>query len=69
MANTTNPSAWWAFVIQALVPFKTQLSPSSRATVEAAPASLPFPGSVRQNPPTFSPEKFENYETRLKTGL
>lgn len=48
-------SPWCALVIQALVPFTIQLSPSSLATVEAAPASLPFPGSVKQNAPTLSP--------------
>ena len=40
---------------QALVPFMMYLSPSSFAVVEAAPASLPFPGSDRQKQPIFSP--------------
>lgn len=43
VANTTVAEASQALVIQALVPFRTHSSPSSRATVEAAPASLPFP--------------------------
>ena len=31
--------------------------------VDAAPASLPFPGSVKQKPPTFSPENTKaNYD-------
>ena len=28
--------------------------------VDAAPASLPFPGSVRQKPPTFSPKNTQD---------
>lgn len=43
VANTTVAEASQALVIQALVPFRTHSSPSRRATVEAAPASLPFP--------------------------
>lgn len=43
VANTTAAEASQALVIQALVPFRTHSSPSRRATVVAAPASLPFP--------------------------
>lgn len=43
LAKTTAAEASQELVIQALVPFRTQESPSSRAVVEAAPASLPFP--------------------------
>lgn len=43
VANTTVAEASQALVIQALVPFRTHSSPSRRATVDAAPASLPFP--------------------------
>ena len=57
VAKATIPLAWWALVIQALVPFRTHLSPASLAVVEAAPASLPLPGSVRPKHPTLSPFK------------
>ena len=55
VAKTTAASASWAFVIQALVPLRTHASPSSRAVVDAAPASLPLPGSLRPKQPSFSP--------------
>lgn len=52
VANTTAADASQLLVIQALVPFRTHSSPSCRATVEAAPASLPLPGgeSERNQP-------------------
>lgn len=43
LAKTTVAEASQQLVIQALVPFRTHESPSARAVVEAAPASLPFP--------------------------
>lgn len=43
LANTTVAEASQELVIQALVPLRTHESPSSRAVVEAAPASLPLP--------------------------
>lgn len=43
LAKTTAAEASQALVIQALVPFRTHESPSARAVVDAAPASLPFP--------------------------
>lgn len=43
LAKTTVAEASQELVIQALVPFRTHESPSARAVVEAAPASLPFP--------------------------
>ena len=43
VANTTVADASQELVIQALVPFSTHSSPSCKAVVEAAPASLPFP--------------------------
>jgi hypothetical protein len=55
VAKRTNPLAWWELEIQALVPFKTKLSPSLCAIADAAPASLPFPGSDKQKAPIFSP--------------
>mmetsp|Transcript_54463 Transcript_54463/g.60877 ORF Transcript_54463/g.60877 Transcript_54463/m.60877 type:complete len:253 (+) Transcript_54463:1265-2023(+) len=51
VANTTAASASYALVIQALVPLIIQSSPSFVAVVEAAPASDPFPGSLRQKHP------------------
>lgn len=45
VARTITASASCAFVIQALVPFKIQWSPSSVAVQDAAPASEPLPGS------------------------
>lgn len=43
LAKTTAAEASQALVIQALVPLRTHESPSARAVVAAAPASLPFP--------------------------
>ena len=43
LAKTTTAEASQALVIQALVPLRTHESPSARAVVAAAPASLPFP--------------------------
>ena len=43
LAKTTPAEASQALVIQALVPLRTHESPSARAVVAAAPASLPFP--------------------------
>ena len=43
VAKTTVAEASQLLVIQALVPFRTHSSPSCRAVVEAAPASLPLP--------------------------
>lgn len=43
LAKTTVAEASQQLVIQALVPFRTHESPSARAVVVAAPASLPFP--------------------------
>jgi len=43
-----------ALVIQALVPLIIQSSPSLVAVVEAAPASLPLPGSLRPKQPILS---------------
>lgn len=45
LAKTTAAEASQELVIQALVPFRTHESPSARAVVEAAPASLPFPAA------------------------
>lgn len=45
LANTTVAEASQELVIQALVPLRTHESPSSRAVVEAAPASLPLPAT------------------------
>ena len=56
VAKTTAQSASCAFVIQHFSPFNIQASPSSRAVVLAAPASLPFPGSLKPKQPIFSPE-------------
>lgn len=53
VANTTVAEASQLLVIQALVPFSTHSSPSWRAVVEAAPASLPLPAV--QNAVTTSP--------------
>lgn len=47
LAKTTVAEASQLLVIQALVPFRTHESPSSRAVVEAAPASLPFPARTQ----------------------
>lgn len=55
LAKTTVAEASQQLVIQALVPFRTHESPSARAVVEAAPASLPFPGSLRAKQPILSP--------------
>lgn len=55
LANTTVAEASQELVIQALVPLRTHESPSSRAVVEAAPASLPLPGSLRAKQPILSP--------------
>src|SRR5688572_30646171 len=43
-------------VIQHLVPFSTQLSPSRTAVVFMLPASLPVPGSVNPQAPSHSPD-------------
>lgn len=43
VAKTTVAEASQQLVIQALVPFRTHSSPSRCASVDAAPASLPFP--------------------------
>jgi len=42
-------------VIQDLVPVSVHPASLSFATVDAAPASLPFPGSLRAKQPTRSP--------------
>lgn len=46
VAKTTVADASQQLVIQALVPFRTHSSPSWRAVVEAAPASLPLPVGI-----------------------
>mmetsp|Transcript_40407 Transcript_40407/g.79070 ORF Transcript_40407/g.79070 Transcript_40407/m.79070 type:complete len:217 (+) Transcript_40407:205-855(+) len=57
VANTTAAAASCAFVIQALVPLRIYPpSPSGFAVVLAAPASLPFPGSLSPKHPIFSPD-------------
>ena len=43
------------FVIHAFVPLRTHLSPFNVAVQEAAPASDPFPGSLKAKQPTCSP--------------
>ena len=43
------------FVMNAFVPSITQSSPSRRAVVRVAPASVPPPGSVRPNAPSARP--------------
>jgi hypothetical protein len=48
-----------------LVPFKTKLSPSLRAIVDAAPASLPFPGSDKQKAPIFSPVLYFDFNMKV----
>ncbi len=53
--HTTVPSASYPLVIQAFVPLSTQWSPSRVAVVDAAPASLPLPGSLSAKQPIFSP--------------
>mmetsp|Transcript_8249 Transcript_8249/g.15020 ORF Transcript_8249/g.15020 Transcript_8249/m.15020 type:complete len:216 (-) Transcript_8249:456-1103(-) len=55
VAKTMAVEASWAFVIQAFVPFSVYESPVFTAVVEAAPASLPFPGSLKPKHPIFSP--------------
>lgn len=52
VAKTTVADASQQLVIQALVPFRTHSSPSWRAVVEAAPASLPLPVGVGATPKT-----------------
>lgn len=54
LAKTTVAEASHALVIQALVPFRTHESPSARAVVEAAPASLPFPAPRTDSESTAS---------------
>ena len=56
VAKTTAKSASWALVIHALVPLRIQSSPSLTAVVEAALASLPFPGSLKAKQPSFCPD-------------
>ena len=48
VAKTKPYAASLELVIHALLPFRIQWSPPSLAVVLAAPASLPFPGSVYQ---------------------
>lgn len=54
LAKTTVAEASHELVIQALVPFRTHESPSARAVVEAAPASLPFPAACTDSESTAS---------------
>ncbi len=57
VANTTVAEASQQLVIQALVPFRTHSSPSCRACVDAAPASLPFPLKPNTSSAHFIPNK------------
>ncbi len=52
---TTMTSALAPCVMNVLVPFSTQLSPSRVATVRVPAASLPASGSVSAHAPSFSP--------------
>jgi hypothetical protein len=54
-ANTVKKSAMPPLVIQILVPFSTQSSPSRTAVVLIEAASEPDVGSVRQNAAIISP--------------
>lgn len=51
VAKTTEASLSYPLVIQDFVPFKIYESPFKKADVEAAPASLPFPGSDNAKQP------------------
>mmetsp|Transcript_1555 Transcript_1555/g.2199 ORF Transcript_1555/g.2199 Transcript_1555/m.2199 type:complete len:215 (+) Transcript_1555:234-878(+) len=54
VANTIAADASYALVIHPFVPLITHSSPSKVAVVEAAPASLPFPGSLKPKQPSLS---------------
>lgn len=69
VANTTAALASYAFVIQAFVPLIIQSSPSLVAVVDAAPASLPFPGSDSPKQPIFSESEPSEYGVFEKTHV
>jgi hypothetical protein len=54
-----------ALVMNALDPSMTHSSPSSRAVVRVAPASVPPPGSVRPNAPMTSPVLIRGSHSRF----
>ena len=63
-------------VMNALLPLMTQLSPSRRAVVRVAPASVPPPGSVSPNAPISSPEvsrgshsSFSSWDPKRWSGM
>lgn len=60
VANTTPYFASHELVIHALLPFSTKWSSFSTATVDAAPASLPFPGSDSMKQPRTSPDALQS---------
>ena len=62
-AITTMVSADWPCVMNALLPFSTQPSPSRTAVVRIAAASLPEPGSVSPHAASFSPARERRRET------
>lgn len=65
LANTTVAEASQELVIQALVPLRTHESPSSRAVVEAAPASLPFPARNTDSDPALHPSRHRRLTVSL----